>query len=273
MQRLRIVTYNIAHGRGLRPIQGMSSRRKIRSNLLRIAELLDELKPDVVALQEIDQDSLWAGSFDQLEFLREFGGFPHSVFGVNNRRGGLIKLNYGNAFLSRHPIRESENIAFGKSTLGEKGFLFAEIEVHGRLVPLVNMHLHYRSRVQRIRQVDQVMSYLNDKRVLRHAHWQVPPIVCGDLNNPSHTRDATASLLKYFSLHGHYTLHPQRARTFPSPLPRRTLDFVFLPPSCVEVYCLVIRSFLSDHRPVMVEFKVGDVVVAAGTEEGRKVER
>jgi endonuclease/exonuclease/phosphatase family metal-dependent hydrolase len=65
MQRLRIVTYNIAHGRGLQPIQGLTTRRKIRSNLLRIAKLLNELKPDVVALQEIDEDSSWAGSFDQ----------------------------------------------------------------------------------------------------------------------------------------------------------------------------------------------------------------
>jgi endonuclease/exonuclease/phosphatase family metal-dependent hydrolase len=256
MQRLRIVTFNIAHGRGLHPIQGMTSRRKIRSNLLQIAKLLDGLKPDVVALQEIDEDSMWAGSFDQLEFLREFGGFPHAAFGINNRRKGLFRLNYGNAILSRHPIAESENIAFGKSTLGEKGFLFAEIELHGKRVPIVNMHLHYRSRVRRIEQVDRVMHYLNDKRTSRRAHWLVPPIVCGDLNNPSHTADATASLMKYFRSHGHYTLHPQRARTFPSPLPRRTLDFVFLPPGCVEVYCLVVRSFLSDHRPVMVEFKV-----------------
>lgn len=256
MQRLRIVTFNIAHGRGLHPIQGMTSRRKIRANLLQIAKLLESLQPDVVALQEIDEDSLWAGSFDHLEFLREFGRFPHAVFGVNNRRKGLLHLNYGNAILSRHPIAESENIAFGSSTLGEKGFLFAELDVAGKRVPIVNMHLNFRSRVKRISQVEQVMEYLTLKRPHRGPHWLLPPIVCGDMNNPSHTTDATASLLKYFSQHGDYTLHPQKARTFPSPMPRRTLDFVFLPPGCVEVYCLVVKSYLSDHRPVMVEFKV-----------------
>jgi endonuclease/exonuclease/phosphatase family metal-dependent hydrolase len=256
MQRLRVVTYNIAHGRGLHPIQGLTSRRKIRSNLLKIARLLQGLQPDVVALQEIDEDSLWAGSFDQLEFLREFAGFPHAVFGVNNRRTGLLKLNYGNAILARHPIVEAENIVFGRSTIGEKGFLFAELDVHGVLVPMVNMHLHYRSRVQRIRQVEHVMAYLTKKYPHRGHHWRMPPIVCGDMNNPSHTTDATASLMKYFARHGHYTLHPRHARTFPSPLPQRTLDFIFLPPACVEVYCLVVKSYLSDHRPVMVEFKV-----------------
>ena len=256
MQQLRIVTYNIAHGRGLQPIQGLTSRRRIRSILLRIAKLIEKLNPDVVALQEIDQDSMWAGSFDQLEFLREFAGFPHAVFGVNNRRAGLLKLNYGNAILSRHPIVEWENIAFGQRRLGEKGFLFAEIDVAGRHVPLVTMHLHYRSRVHRIRQVAQLMAYLNKKQADRRTNWAVSPIVCGDFNSPSHTADATASLFQYFSQRGHYTLHPRRARTFPSPLPRRILDFIFLPPGCVEVYCLVVRSMLSDHRPVMVEFKL-----------------
>ncbi|MGC4074140.1 MAG: endonuclease/exonuclease/phosphatase family protein [Nibricoccus sp.] len=256
MQRLRIVTYNIAHGRGLQPIQGLTSRRKIRANLLKIAKLLKSLQPDVVALQEIDENSLWAGSFDQLEFLREFAGFPHAVFGVNNRRAGFLKLNYGNAILSRHPITEAENIKFGRSNFGEKGFLFAELDVHGSKVPIVNMHLHYRSRAARIKQVEHVMDYLTEKHPRRVSHWRMPPIVCGDMNNPSHTTDATASLMKYFSQHGHYTLHPRSAPTFPSPLPRRTLDFIFLPPACVEVYCLVIKSYLSDHRPVMVEFKV-----------------
>jgi endonuclease/exonuclease/phosphatase family metal-dependent hydrolase len=110
--------------------------------------------------------------------------------------------------------------------------------------------------VHRLLQVERLMTYLTHKRIHRHAHWEVPPIVCGDFNTPSHTPDATASLMKYFSEHGHYTLHPQNARTFPSPLPRRTLDFIFLPPKCVEVYCLVVRSMLSDHCPVMVEFKI-----------------
>jgi len=256
MHRLRIVTYNIAHGRGLQPIQGLTPRRRIRTIMLRMAKLLEKLNPDIVALQEIDEYSTWAGRFDQLEFLREFTGFPHAVYGINNRRAGLLKLNYGNAFLSKHPIAEWENIAFGQKRMGEKGFLFAEFDVHGRRVPLVNMHLHYRSRAHRIRQVAQVMEYLNKKRTIRHAHWAVPPIVCGDMNNPSHKDDATASLFEYFSQHGDYSLHPQKARTFPSPLPRRMLDFVFLPPQCVEVYCLVVRSMLSDHRPVMVECKL-----------------
>lgn len=257
MTRLRIVTFNIAHGRGLAPLQGMTSRRRIRSVLLKIARLLEQLQPDVVALQEIDENSLWAGNFDQLEFLRQFGGFPHAVFGINNRREGLFNLCYGNAILSRHPIVEWENTVFGQRQVGEKGFLFVELEVGKRRVPVVNMHLHYRSRTHRFRQVDQFLAYLSEKQKHRHPHWVVPPIVCGDFNN-SHTAgaDATFALLGHLRVYGDYVLHPQNAKTFPSPLPSRTLDFVFVPPGCVKVESHVVRSFLSDHRPVVVDFEL-----------------
>jgi endonuclease/exonuclease/phosphatase family metal-dependent hydrolase len=252
-QPLRIVTYNIAHGRGLKPIQGLGSRRGMRAQIMKIGRLLRSLDPDVVAIQEIDEDSSWAGNFDQLEFLRRCARFPHAVFGVNNRRNGLLRFNYGNAILSKHPITDAENIVFGKKAIGEKGFLYAEIDVRGGCVPFVNMHLHHSSRARRLKQVGMVMDYLDRKHLERRANWRVPPIVCGDMNNPSHKTDATSSLLRYFLKHGRYALYPASGGTYPSLLPQRLLDFVFLPPGCPGTGCRVVRSFLSDHRPVVVE--------------------
>lgn len=241
------------------PIQGMSSARKIRSNLRRIAKLLEELKPDVVALQEIDECSRWAGNFDHLDYLRSFIDLPYSVFGINNRREGLLNLSYGNAFLARHPIIESETIVFGNSRVGEKGFLYAEFDFHGKRIPVVNLHLHYASRHHRFRQLDRLLAYLREKDRLRPVHWAVPPIICGDFNNPgTHRGDATSSLLSHLYDFDDYTLHPQDGRTFPSPLPSRLLDFVFLPPGCVDATSEVVRSLLSDHRPVQVEFGIAD---------------
>lgn len=114
MHRVRIVTFNIAHGRGLNPIQGITSAEKLRRNLRRIGDLIAKLDADVVALQEIDQHSRWAGNFDQLDFLSQYAGLPFSVFGVHNRREGLLNLAYGNAILSRYPILASEIVSFGQ---------------------------------------------------------------------------------------------------------------------------------------------------------------
>jgi endonuclease/exonuclease/phosphatase family metal-dependent hydrolase len=256
MPRLSLVTFNIAHGRGLTPIQGLTSARKIRANLLKIAHLLRRLDPDVVALQEIDECSRWAGNFDHLEYLRLHADYPHAVFGINNQRDGLLNLKYGNAFLSRHPIVESETVVFGQRRVGEKGFLFVELDVAGRRVPLVNLHLHYRSREHRFVQTDRLLAWLREKQREQGGRWATTPIVCGDLNNPGHRSDATASLLSHLSDYGDYALHPLTGRTFPSPLPGRLLDFVFLPAGCHDVKSEIVRCFLSDHRPVRVEFSV-----------------
>ena len=132
MPRLRLLTFNIAHGRGLNPIQGLTSARKLRLNLRKISTLLRRLELDIVALQEVDECSRWAGNFDHLDYLRVHGDFAHSRFGINNRRTGLLNLSYGNALLSQHVILHEQTVVFGRGSLGEKGFLFGEIEFHGR---------------------------------------------------------------------------------------------------------------------------------------------
>jgi len=270
MQRVRLLTFNIAHARGLNPIQGLTSQRKLRLNLRRIARLLDQLKPDIVGLQEIDECSRWAGNFDHLDYLRLHAGYPHAVFGINTRRKGLLNLSYGNAFLSRHPILATENVVFGQRSVGEKGFLFAEFEVAGRLVPVVNLHLHFSSREHRIRQLGRLLAWLREKQRGRHAHWHVPPIICGDFNNPGTSADATAALLSHLSDYHDYSLHPVKGRTFPSPLPSRTLDFVFLPPACLRARCEVVRTFVSDHRPVLVDFVLAKPEPAAAAHVVRR---
>ena len=256
MPRLRIVTFNIAHGRGLVPMQGLAPGWLIRRRLRKIAALLVSLRADIVALQEVDQCSRWAGNFDQLEFIREAGGFAHAVFGITNRRAGLLNYCYGNALLSNHPILASESVSFGTRAIGEKGFLFAEIECDGRRVPLANLHLRHRSRAHRFRQAELFLAWFRAQRSHRHPHWALPPVVCGDFNNSAMQADATAALLREFSGHGHgdYTMHPtDGACTFPSPLPGRALDFILLPPGCRHARSEVVRSFLSDHRPVLVD--------------------
>lgn len=256
MQRVRILTFNIAHGRGLNPIQGTSTAERLRRNLRRIGELITRLDVDVVALQEIDQCSRWAGNFDQLDFLQQHTPLPYSVFGVHNRREGIINLAYGNALLSRYPILSSETVSFGQRQVGEKGFIFAEIDFHQQRLPLVNLHLHYRSRTHRFRQLELLLNFLREKRRAHGGEWPALPIVCGDFNTPGKASDVTAALHRHLQDLGSYTLHPRRGRTFPSPLPARLLDFVFVPPRAREPHCQVIRTLLSDHRPVLVEFEL-----------------
>ena len=61
-----------------------------------------------------------------------------------------------------------------------------------------------------------------------------------------------------------YTLLPKAGRTFPSLLPVRALDYVFLPQECLEPSAQIVRSMLSDHRPVLVEFSLHPPHAATG---------
>jgi len=258
MARLRLLTFNIAHARGPSPIhQGLRSTAKLKSNLMKIARLIQRLEADIVAFQEIDENSRWGGSFDHLAYLSEHTGLSHAVHGVNNCRVGRYHLNYGNAFLSRFPVHHHENVPFGRGTLGEKGFHFAEIDTPAGRMPLVNLHLHHSSRPQRLKQMTKLMNYLTEQHAHRSAHWCMPPLVCGDFNTPAHTPDAIAMLLGYFEQTNNYTLLPKTGRTFPSVLPVRALDYVFLPAQCRDPKAEIVRSLLSDHRPVLVEFSAG----------------
>ncbi|MBI2497928.1 MAG: endonuclease/exonuclease/phosphatase family protein [Opitutae bacterium] len=257
MARYRFLTFNIAHARGASPIhQSLRTAVGLKANLRKIARLIERLQVDIVALQEIDQNSRWAGSFDHLAYLKAHTGLAHAVHGVTNRRPGFYQLNYGNALLSRYPIHHHETVAFGRSLFGKKGFLFAEIDAPEGRLPLVNIHLNHNSRPRRLQQVAHLMRHLEDLGRHRAAHWRTPPMVCGDFNTPSHRPDATATLLGYFERTNNYTLLPKTGHTFPSAWPARALDYVLLPEECRAPRAKIVRSLLSDHQPVLVEFEL-----------------
>lgn len=258
MARLRLLTFNIAHGRGASLIhQSLRGAEALRANLRRIATLITRLRVDIVAFQEIDENSRWAGSFDHLAYLQTHTGLTHAVHGVINRRAGRFHLSYGNGLLSRFPIAHHETVPFGVNTVGGKGFLYAEVDAPAGRLPVVNIHLHPSSRYRRLQQIAHLIRHLGDLGRDRSARWFMPPVVCGDFNTPSHLPDATATLLGWFEQTNNYTLLPKTGHTFPSAWPSRALDYVFLPEQCRAPRAKIVRSLLSDHQPVLVEFDLG----------------
>ncbi len=249
------MTLNIAHGRGLSLYQGFHSLRGIHNNLLKIARLIKEAGPDVVALQEVDESSHWNKHLHLLEHLAENTGFPHHYVGVHNRRLGVKPLAYGNAFLSKYPIVHPETVPFGNKTLGEKGFTFVFVEVAGHQLPLLNVHLDYQSRKIRQDQVQRVADFIK-QRLKDPPDDFLPPLICGDFNSTRRsTQDAVHRLFQILQDYGHYQLFPENASTWPTYFPTRGLDFVFIPPGWKIGACEVLPAFVSDHRPVVIEFE------------------
>jgi endonuclease/exonuclease/phosphatase family metal-dependent hydrolase len=258
-QILRILTLNIAHGRGLSAYQGFHSVRGIERSLRRVAHLLRKVDADIVALQEVDEDSHWNRRIHLLDVLQEQAGYAHAYLGVHNRRSGKLPLAYGNGLLTRFPIRHAEHEAFGQASLGEKGFVCAELETPHGILPVVNLHLDFRSRLRRIEQVERLIRFLDDKKYTAEGTPHLSPVVCGDFNSRSGRRgDAVRHLFRYLEDQCAYRLLPQGrgSRTFPSLLPVHGLDFVFVPPGYQVRSCEVLRSYVSDHRPVVVELRI-----------------
>ena len=255
--KLRILTLNIAHGRGLSAYQGFCGARGIQRNLLRIARLLEREGADIVAMQEVDEDSHWNQRIHLLDFLKAEVGCPHSHLGVHNRRGGRLPLAYGNGVLSQFAIEHAEHHAFGTAQLGEKGFLYTEHALPSGHLPVVNLHLDYKSRRRRIEQIERLIEYLQARRAQQGGETYFAPLVCGDFNSRSgKPNDAVRHLFRYLEEQCAYRLYPENGRTFPSLLPTHCLDFILVPPSFKVLRCEILRAYVSDHRPVLIDLEV-----------------
>lgn len=257
-RRIRILTLNIAHGRGLSTYQGFHSARGIERSLQRVGHLLRKVDADIVALQEVDEDSHWNRGIHLLDALQAEAKFPHAYLGVHNRRSGKLPLAYGNGILTRFPIHQAEHEAFGRASLGEKGFVCAELETPQGILPVVNLHLDFRSRLRRIEQVERLIGFLDAKKYNEAGTPHLSPIVCGDFNSRVGRRsDAVRHLFAYLSQDCAYRLYPEgrKRRTFPSIFPLQGLDFIFVPPTFSVASSAVLRSYVSDHRPVVVDLE------------------
>lgn len=249
-REIKLMTFNIAHGRGLSLYQGFSSAAGISKNLDRIAHIIREQQPDVVALQEIDASSHWNGHINLLDYLQSATDYPVSIHGIHNRRDGRKPLAYGNAFLSKFPVKDWKVEPFGPKQLGEKGFLEACFEVEGTEVDIINLHLDFRSRRTRLRQVDKLLASMHQRSLADPYH--LPPIICGDFNTSSRSsRDALHQLIERSASEEAYNYYPKKERTFPAHFPSRGLDFILLASPFEAQNTEVIKSFASDHLPVL----------------------
>ena len=80
---LRVMTLNLAHGRGQGLHQALQSAEVRSRNLDQVRTLLAREAPDLVAVQEVDAPSFWSGGIDQLDFLGRDLQFRHYLHGAH----------------------------------------------------------------------------------------------------------------------------------------------------------------------------------------------
>ena len=227
--RLRVLSYNIHHGEG---VDG-------KLDLARIAGVIRSVKPDVVALQEVDQRTQRTGGVDQPGELARLTEM-RVVFGGNLRlQGG----DYGNAVLSRLPIKRHRNHPLPPRDDGEpRGVLEVEIEMPGgATVLLLATHLDHRpGDRQRLASAEAI-------NALVLARPTQPALLAGDLNDVPQSK--TLGRFGEAWTRAGETVLP----TIPVDRPARQIDFILFRPTqrwkTVEVRVLD-EATASDHRAI-----------------------
>jgi len=235
---LRIVTYNVHRCRG---IDGRYSPR-------RILELLQEIEPDVVALQEVVSKGGSERHDDQARFLAEELGLQLAVGHNRKFRGG----DYGNVVLSRFPLSGSRNYDISVKRRESRGCFRADIDVaEGRKLHLFNVHLGT-GYLERRRQA----RLLTQEEILENAELSGPRLVLGDFNE--WTTGLTSRLLSERLNSVDIRTHLRRSRTYPGLIPVMHLDHMYFDDALQLEKLTLHRTrkalMASDHLPLVGEF-------------------
>lgn len=245
--RVRILSYNIHRAIGV--------DRRFR--LDRIAAVLEHHDADVVLLQEVDQGVPRSRKLDLGHELAAALDYPYLAVGHNVQ---LRRGRYGNATLSRHPIRKHRNIDLTVGRLRSRGCQHTRLVVTGprgarRRLDTFNLHLGL-SALERRRQVDRLFR----SRELTGLGRRTPCIVAGDFND-------WRSLLSPVFLDDHAfrsaTRSGRRDRpfaTYPSFFPQGALDRIFFRGRMRLVGAFRSRhrfvKVASDHLPIVADFEL-----------------
>ncbi|HEX2252979.1 MAG TPA: endonuclease/exonuclease/phosphatase family protein [Thermoanaerobaculia bacterium] len=246
--RFRVMTYNIHRCIGV--------DRRFRPE--RIVAIINHHDPDLVLLQEVDEGAPRSRELNLARELAEAAGYPHFALGHNV---SLRKGWYGNATLSRFPVRRERNIDLTIGRRKRRGcqhttlLLPPDLQGGERRLELFNLHLGLSARER-----EQQAGVLLRCDELADLPPEQPCIVGGDFNDwRSLLRPLFTQALGFRNA---TDLKSRNGviRTYPSFSPRGGLDRVYYRGGLRLIHVRTSRLQLcrvaSDHLPVVLDFEL-----------------
>jgi len=226
---LRILSYNIHHGAGM----------DLKLDLERIAKLIKDLNPDLVALQEIDSVVTRTEGVNQAEVLGHLTEMQ-SVFGeFMPYQGG----KYGMAVMSKWPILESTNnrLPDGSEPRSALGIRVTSPKT-GRELHFVSIHF-YETETERLAQAQAL--------AVAYEAVDSPVILAGDYNS-----EPDSPVIAFLKEQWGFVDKGEDHFTFSSFEPVKEIDYFALRP--FEAFSVlnqftVDEPVASDHKPIFVE--------------------
>lgn len=232
---LRVMTYNVHSCRGLDGEWAPD----------RVAAIIAQYDPDVVALQEVDVQRPRSRHVDQAQQIAQILNM-HYHFHPSYT---LEEEQYGNVLLSRYPIHVVKSGALpGRRRLEPRSAIWGQIEYGEQSIQLVATHLGLRPG-ERLQQV----------RTLLGAEWlgdgqcQHPIIFCGDFNTFASSKVYREITRQFHDAQAVYD-KPVFGLTWMSLI---RLDYIFMTPGIQVQQLFVPRTTLtrkaSDHLPLIAD--------------------
>lgn len=232
---LRIVTYNIHRGRGL--------DRRTRPE--RIAEVLQALNPDIIALQEvIGPGRTTAGHAELIGAALGMGWIMGPVRELRNHQ-------FGNMILSRFPMWNHAQYDLSWQTCEPRGTQRVAVDVGPGTLQVYNAHLGT-ALLERRYQATRLAAWVHDRRT------PAPKILLGDFNEWSRTLagDILAERLKSIDIFAFL----KRRRTYPGIFPLLHLDHIYYEGDItvrdVSLPKTRLALLASDHLPLVADITV-----------------
>ncbi len=228
---IRVLSYNIYHGETMNH----------DFDLERIADVIQSVSPDIVALQEVDFRTRRAKDMDLVTRLGYLTGMQ-PLFGRAMKYDGG---EYGEGILSRFSFQETKNNPLPHSPRHEpRAALEVLLELpSGEEILFVGTHLdHTRDQTDRIAQARRINKLFKKRKR--------PILLAGDLNAVPES-DPMRILFKHWT--DACASNPQP--TFPSSNPRRRIDYVLFRPASrwkVLEIRVIDEKIASDHCPLLV---------------------
>jgi endonuclease/exonuclease/phosphatase family metal-dependent hydrolase len=215
-----------------------------------VAQVLQELDADVIALQEIMSLDGGRREQNQAQYLADAVGFDYRMGETRKYRGSA----YGNVILSRFPIKDVEAYDLTASRREARGCIRCDLEIApGKIVHVFNIHLGT-GYLERRKQA----SLLVSREVLLSPRLKHPRLVLGDFNEWTHGLVSRMLAQRFESVD--IQLHLNRRKTYPGVLPIMHLDHMYFDRRLALEEFLLHRSRMalmaSDHLPLVAHFRV-----------------
>jgi endonuclease/exonuclease/phosphatase family metal-dependent hydrolase len=238
--RIRIATYNVHKCRGL----------DRRTQPARVADVIQEIDADIVAIQEVLNVQEGKPELDQARRLVEKGNYSWCFGETRLLHGGP----YGNMTISRFPMQLCRSYDLTRAGRERRGCLRTDISIgNGFLLHIFNVHLGT-GFMERRHQAQRLLS----PHVLLKKELTGARIVLGDFNE--WTRGLASRLMATNFESVDLRLLGRYRRTYPGLVPFLHLDhFYFDKMLRLESYRLH-RSrkalLASDHLPLVADFSL-----------------